>query len=141
MADPVPQRITGTTVEYKLTSGGAYAAIKKCFSRQIPTPKRALDDTTGIEDDVVTMDPTVVDYGDCVLSILYDPANADHAALYTAAANGDTVWLRITDPSGRLTEFSGPAYEFGDKTSGPKDHKRNDYKQRCNVVPTFTEPA
>lgn len=141
MTDPVPQKIAGTTYQYKLTSGGSYAAIKKCFSRQIPTPKQALDDTTGTEDAVVTMDVTIPDYGDLILSILYDPSETGHAALYTAAAAGSKVWIKITDPSGRTTEIVGPAYEFGDKASGPKDHKRNDFKMRCNQVPTFVEPT
>lgn len=141
MTQAVPRKVAGTTIEYKTTSGGSYTALTKAFSRQIPTPKFGLDDTTGLDDAVVTMDPTIADYGDCILSIVYDPENTAHKALYDAAAAGNTIWLKFTVASGRTIEFSGPAYEFGDKASGPKDHQRNDFKMRCNVVPTITAPT
>ena len=134
-----PRKLKGTTWEFKATSGGVYAAINKCTARQLPQPKADADGITALDDPVVKEANTINDWGDLVLSILYDQEDTVHTAMRTAVG-GDDCYVRATLPTGRKIEYTGNAKEFGDKQGGPKDHARNDFKMHVNAVPTETAP-
>lgn len=141
MVAPVERKVKGTTFFYKTTSGGSYTQILNCTSRQLPTRSAGLEETTAIESANVKKKKTINDWGDLILMILYDPENVEHAALWAACdADAADIFIKVVLPSGRLMEFSGPAYEFGEKNEGPKAYHRNEFKMFCNVEPTFTEP-
>ena len=134
-----PRKLKGTTWEFKATSGGVYAAINKCTARQLPQPKADADGITALDDPVVKEANTINDWGELVLSILYDQEDTVHTAMRTAVG-GDDCYVRATLPTGRKIEYTGNAKEFGDKQGGPKDHARNDFKMHVNAVPTETAP-
>lgn len=133
------RKIKGTTWQFKATSGGSYAAINKCTARQLPQPKADADDVTAIDDAVIKEANTINDWGELVLSILYDQEDTVHTAMRTAVG-GDDCYVKATLPSGRTIEYIGNAKEFGDKQGGPKDHARNDFKMHVNAVPTEVAP-
>lgn len=142
MTAPTDRKVKGTLFYYKTTSGGSYAQILGCTARQLPMRDSQLEETTYIESAVLVKKKTIVDWGDLILSILYDPENTEHAALFAAcAADHADLFMKVEEPNGRLMEFQAAAYQFGEKNEGPKAYRRNDFKAHCNTEPTFTAPS
>lgn len=141
MGDPMP--LKGTTFQFKATSGGSYATINNCASKQIPSPEGVTEDVTVLASTSIQESTQIPDYGELTLEILFSDADTVHVAMETACATAgiNTAYVKVTHPSGYTQEFIGNAKSFKDKNGNARNNTRRDFKMHCNSTPTRVAPS
>lgn len=134
------RRNKGTTVEFKSTSAGTYAAIKGIQNLVLPFPESDAEEVTPLEGPVVIEANTINDYGNAEVEILFDSEDVVHIAMLGCVGSDVDAFLKVTHPNGRTKEFSGNPKGGKDSSRTPKNHTRWKWAMHCNVVPTEVAP-
>lgn len=108
--------------QLKFYTSGAYTAIPQC---QVLTPNGSeidIQETTDLDATAVTKKGTLADFGTVTAQIEWDPANAVHAALYTAHAaiteSNFQIYFATTTP--KTDSFTGTISKWAPAEFAPK---------------------
>lgn len=122
-------------------SPAVYTAIPQAKDVTPPQLELGTVETTHLLSDAREFMPTIHDGGECNFNLEYDPANAQHAALFTSWSNKTVETWRITFSDTTTIIFTGFLTTFGIDQLTVDSVVMVPCTIRITGLPTITPPA